>query len=67
MSGNAVAKLLAFLAKNNGRSIQLLSPFGNGAVIATHRPRYKSGIGSKVLVVAHIDNHRRVGRADDAV
>lgn len=34
---------------------------------ASHRSRHKAAIGGEVLVVANVDDRRRIRRADDAV
>ena len=67
MRGDTVAELLAFLAQNDGWPRQAFRPIRHGAVVAPYRSGQQTRIGSEILVVANVDNHRRVRRADDAV
>ena len=66
--GDALAQFLSALADDDdGPAGIFVGPGGDGAMIAPNACRQHARVGGVVIVDAHIDDHRRIGRSDQAV
>jgi hypothetical protein len=62
---HALAEFEAFLAHDDGRAPgELGRPRGDIAMRAPHGARHQPRVERKILVGAHIDDHRTIGPAD---